>query len=170
MRKLMLLVLILVLLALGFASAALEDDDLNLCTDGTWDCDDPEDPGREVWNWLCGWYWANYNASLIDEVPDWCQPEIIEVTESLVAQAYCQVYSEYTDRTANGAGGDLVVEITGGDGPFTIMGTGTDLPMIGVDLGTYVLSGPGPWTGVTVTELGGDFESINLGDFNCNPT
>lgn len=62
---------------------------------------------------------------------------------------------------------NLVVNITAGDGPFNITGTGPGLPVNGVPAGSHPLTGPGTWTGVTVTETTGDFETTNLGNFNC---
>ena len=76
MRKFIVLwaVLILVLLAMVFIIVAQDDDGPNYCTDGTWYCPDPEHPGRESWNWSCGWYLAHYEADLISKglVPSWC--------------------------------------------------------------------------------------------------
>lgn len=62
-------------------------------------------------------------------------------------------------------GDNLVVTITAGDGPFNITGTGPGLPLSGVAAGVHTLTGPGTWTGVTVTETTGDEESENLGDY-----
>lgn len=62
---------------------------------------------------------------------------------------------------------NLDITITTGDGPYNITGTGTGLPLNGVAAGTYNLTGPASWTGVTVTETDGDLESIVFGDFNC---
>ena len=67
----------------------------------------------------------------------------------------------------DGVTGDLVVDVTGGDGPFDITGTGPDLPLSGVSAGTHTMTGPGPWLGVTITETTGDLESLLLGDFTC---
>lgn len=56
----------------------------------------------------------------------------------------------------------LIVRVTSGDGPIQITGTGPHLPAL-VDASplpaTIALAGPGPWTGVTATELGGDHQS-----------
>lgn len=54
-----------------------------------------------------------------------------------------------------------------GDGPFDVTGTGPDLPGVAPSIGWYDLIGPGDWTGVTVTEQGGDLETLALGDFSC---
>ncbi len=62
---------------------------------------------------------------------------------------------------------NLNVTITAGDTPFNVTGTGPGLPLNGVTAGTFPLTGPGSWTGVTVTEVGGNGQSTNLGDFNC---
>ncbi|HRF99107.1 MAG TPA: hypothetical protein PLZ51_28040, partial [Aggregatilineales bacterium] len=56
------------------------------------------------------------------------------------------------------------------DANFTIAGTGPGLPIINYGGGTQVLTGPSSWTGVTITELGGDGQVANLGDFNCVAT
>ncbi|MBN1122833.1 MAG: leucine-rich repeat domain-containing protein [Anaerolineae bacterium] len=63
---------------------------------------------------------------------------------------------------------DLEVRIDQGDGPFSITGTGSQLPILGsaLRIDTPALDGPGTWTGVTVTEEGGA-ETINFGDFEC---
>ncbi|MBN1310768.1 MAG: DUF11 domain-containing protein [Anaerolineae bacterium] len=92
--------------------------------------------------------------------------------------------AEAQDRTgwtaAYGCGGKLVasaacngavleVTIDQGDGPFDITGTGGNgLPMIGVGAGTFSLVGPGTWTGLTVTEIGGNGEQFHLGDVTCS--
>jgi hypothetical protein len=62
---------------------------------------------------------------------------------------------------------NLQVSITTGDAPFDITGTGPGLPLSGVAAGTQTLTGPGSWTGVTVTETAGDAQSAVLGDFTC---
>jgi hypothetical protein len=67
-------------------------------------------------------------------------------------------------------GDNLEVTITAGDADFDIAGTGAGLPSAGVALGTTAFTGPGTWTGVTVTENGGDGESLALGDFTCSTT
>ena len=69
--------------------------------------------------------------------------------------------------SCDAATGNLVVDITAGDGPFDITGTGPGLPLLNVSAGTYTLTGPGTWTGVTVTETAGDLEGLLLGDFDC---
>lgn len=78
-------------------------------------------------------------------------------TNLLAATAICQA-------------DNLVVTITAGDTPFNITGTGAGLPQNGVMTGSYTLTGPGSWTGVTVTEAGGNGQTLNLGDFNCVTT
>ncbi|MCL4253729.1 MAG: hypothetical protein KJ043_08120, partial [Anaerolineae bacterium] len=64
-------------------------------------------------------------------------------------------------------GDDLVVTIVSGDTPFNINGSGAGLPLSGVATGSYTLTGPNVWTGVSVVEVGGDTQSINFGDFTC---
>ena len=63
--------------------------------------------------------------------------------------------------------GNLDVTISNGDTPFDIIGSGPGLPQNGVIAGTYTLTGPGSWTHVTVTEVGGNGQSIHLGNFAC---
>lgn len=62
--------------------------------------------------------------------------------------------------------GSLLLNIVTGDGPFNITGTGGGLPLNGVGIGQYSLTG-GTWTGVTVAETTGDMQSTNLGDYIC---
>ncbi len=67
-------------------------------------------------------------------------------------------------------GDNLDVTITAGNAPFNITGTsGPGLPLNGVGTGTYTLTGPDTWTGVTVNETTGDTETSTLGDFTCPP-
>jgi uncharacterized repeat protein (TIGR01451 family) len=65
---------------------------------------------------------------------------------------------------------DLEIRILGGDDPFDVTGTGTQLPILGTGLmiNDPALEGPGEWTGVTISETAGDGESINFGDFDCD--
>ncbi|MBN1122834.1 MAG: hypothetical protein JXJ17_17290 [Anaerolineae bacterium] len=64
---------------------------------------------------------------------------------------------------------DLEIRILEGDGPFDVTGTGTQLPILGTGLmiNDPALDGPGEWTGVTISETGGDLETIAFGDFDC---
>lgn len=65
-------------------------------------------------------------------------------------------------------GPDLVVDIVEGDGPFDITASnGINVPVTGVSVGQIVITGPGKWDNVTITETGGDLESTNLGTFKC---
>jgi hypothetical protein len=64
-------------------------------------------------------------------------------------------------------GNDLVVTITGGDGPFNLMGTGIGLPMTNVVANTYTFTGPSTWTGVAVAETAGDMQATPTADFTC---
>jgi uncharacterized repeat protein (TIGR01451 family) len=67
--------------------------------------------------------------------------------------------------------GNLDVTIDQGDGPFDVTGvSGSSLPLSGVGIGTVSLVGPNTWTGLTITELGGDGEQLLLGDFTCSPS
>ena len=79
MRKFILVfTLILFVLIVGTVVLA-EDEGPSLCTDGTWDCADPDDPAREAWNWACGWYWGHFIDGQISEVPDWCKVDVEEL-------------------------------------------------------------------------------------------
>ena len=89
---------------------------------------------------------------------------------------YLCFYSYTLDVTAHNplvttvgcVGNDLVVDIAIGDGPFNITATrGGSMPLSGVSEGSHSFSGPDWWQNVTVTETGGDVQSINYGDFNC---
>jgi hypothetical protein len=71
--------------------------------------------------------------------------------------------------TAACNGDDLEVNITAGDNPFVIWGTGPNLPQFGVGVGITTLPGPSSWTGVTVDESAGDLERAILGNFTCPP-
>lgn len=63
---------------------------------------------------------------------------------------------------------NLDVTISGGDGPFDISASaGINTPVLGVGIGTTTINGPEKWDNVTVTESGGDLESINVGTFKC---
>ncbi|MCI0708545.1 MAG: hypothetical protein L0154_00110 [Chloroflexi bacterium] len=65
---------------------------------------------------------------------------------------------------------NLAVTITSGDGPFDITASaGINTPVNGVSVGTTTINGPERWDDLTVTEQGGDGESINLGQFKCRP-
>ncbi|MBZ0315038.1 MAG: hypothetical protein K8L91_01375 [Anaerolineae bacterium] len=64
-------------------------------------------------------------------------------------------------------GQHLQVNITAGDFPILIQGTGTDLPRTVNVPGMQYLVGPGAWTGLTLTELSGDGEVLALPDVTC---
>jgi hypothetical protein len=64
-------------------------------------------------------------------------------------------------------GNNLRITIVGGDANFDITGTGAMLPQSGVAAGTYTLTGPASWTGVTVTELTGDLQTNVIGAMTC---
>ncbi|PJF29491.1 MAG: hypothetical protein CUN52_08130 [Phototrophicales bacterium] len=68
--------------------------------------------------------------------------------------------------TAVCVGNDLQVTISAGDANFDITGTGAGLPVTNVGFGTHTLTGPSTWI-VSVIELGGDIETLNLGTFSC---
>jgi rare lipoprotein A (peptidoglycan hydrolase) len=68
--------------------------------------------------------------------------------------------------------GTLEIDLDNGDGPFNISGTGPGLPLSNVPITTSianmtVLNGPGPWSGIIITETGGDGQSMNMGSYNC---
>lgn len=63
-------------------------------------------------------------------------------------------------------GNNLQVTIGAGDANFDITGTGAGLPVTNVGFGTHTLTGPSTWT-VSVTELSGDTQTLNLGTFTC---
>ncbi|HRF97669.1 MAG TPA: hypothetical protein PLZ51_20825, partial [Aggregatilineales bacterium] len=66
-------------------------------------------------------------------------------------------------------GDDLQVTITAGDGNFVISAdSGTLHPS--APIATHTFTGPRNETNLTVRELGGNVESMNLGDFNCFAT
>ncbi|MCI0712317.1 MAG: hypothetical protein L0154_19340 [Chloroflexi bacterium] len=63
---------------------------------------------------------------------------------------------------------NLAVTISAGDGPFNITASaGVNTPVNGVGVGTTTINGPEKWDNLTVTETGGNGESINLGQFKC---
>ena len=66
--------------------------------------------------------------------------------------------------------GNLSIAVPSGDANFSITGTGEGLPT--TITGTSIINadniGPNVWTGVSITELGGDNESLLLGNFTCN--
>ena len=62
---------------------------------------------------------------------------------------------------------NLLVLINAGDGNFNITGSGANLPLMDVPFGSYTILGMGPWSDVTITELLGDRESLNIGGITC---
>ena len=75
--------------------------------------------------------------------------------------------------TATCSGPDLNVTITAGDPNFDISANDPSPALQAqnnIPAGTHTLTssgGYGTWTGITVTELGGDTETINLADVTC---
>ncbi len=70
--------------------------------------------------------------------------------------------------TCNGE--QLEITISSGEAPFTITATaGINMPVLGVNLGTTVITGPEKWDNVRVVETSGNFEEVSLGTFKCNP-
>lgn len=70
--------------------------------------------------------------------------------------------------TCNGE--QLEITITSGEAPFNIMATaGINMPVLGVNLGTTVITGPEKWDNVRVVETSGNFEEASLGTFKCRP-
>lgn len=77
------------------------------------------------------------------------------------------IASDTLTSNASCNGTNLSLNITDGDGPYNITGTGLGLPTTRPAEGTVSLSGPGVWSNVAVTEIGGDGETVNLGTFSC---
>jgi hypothetical protein len=69
--------------------------------------------------------------------------------------------------SASCVGADLQILINAGDPLFSIIADSGTLSAAG-GLGSYTYVGPITETNVTVTEFGGDMQTINLGDFNCS--
>lgn len=166
MRRVVYVSMLVAFLCLSVPVVAQDDGGPSLCTNGSWYCPDPNDPWREVWNWTCGWWYGHVYAGFFPDVPEWCGGATPTsslppggptppVTATLAASTACE------------PSGVLDVIITSGDGSFSITGSGPDMPQNGVGIGTHFFYGPGTWTGVTVTELGGDGESLVLGDISC---
>jgi adhesin/invasin len=66
---------------------------------------------------------------------------------------------------------NLVVTIISGSGNFDITATyGVGMPLANVPLGAYTFPGPETWLDITVTELGGDLESLLIGNVSCDAT
>ena len=70
---LMLLLLVSVLVVLADEDSNDKPDDYSLCDD-VWYCPDPDNPEREEWNWVCGFYLGQLlvGRTAPDEVPEWC--------------------------------------------------------------------------------------------------
>ncbi|MCI0708851.1 MAG: hypothetical protein L0154_01700 [Chloroflexi bacterium] len=65
---------------------------------------------------------------------------------------------------------NLVVTILNGDAPFEISASaGVNVPVMVFAAGPVTINGPEKWDDLTVTELSGNLESINLGQFKCRP-
>lgn len=83
---------------------------------------------------------------------------LVNTTDTLSASAACDVNA------------DLSITIASGDANFSITGTGAGLPT--TVTGSTILNddnvGPNSWSGVTITELGGNGESFTIGDVTCN--
>lgn len=103
--------------------------------------------------------WTLYGAEYAGDDPGQLTWEIVITDDynpvTLSASAICNV-------------NNLAVTVNAGDTPVNITGTGPGLPLNGVGVGTHPLTGPGTWTGVTVTETAGDAQSVVLGDFTCS--
>ncbi|MCL4253081.1 MAG: hypothetical protein KJ043_04805 [Anaerolineae bacterium] len=65
------------------------------------------------------------------------------------------------------SGDSAVFTINTGDANFSITGTGAGLPISPAAAGLYGLVGPDTWTNITITELTGDRESVNIGGITC---
>lgn len=64
-------------------------------------------------------------------------------------------------------GDSAVFTINAGDANFSITGTGLGLPITPAAAGLYGLVGPGAWVDITITELRGDRQSLNIGGIRC---
>ena len=73
--------------------------------------------------------------------------------EDLMAYAVCD-------------GDDLEINITGGDLSIDVYESGAYVGTADA-LGKWYILGPGVFNDVTLMELGGDMQSLNLGSFNC---
>lgn len=90
------------------------------------------------------------------------QAEKPPIEKSSLSQGFTNLAG---DSTCNGQ--HLQVNITAGDFPILIDGTGTDLPRTVNAPGMQYLVGPGSWTGLTLTEQSGDGEVLALPDVTC---
>ncbi len=68
------------------------------------------------------------------------------------------------------SGDSAVFEILAGDGDFSITGMGAGLPISPAAAGLYGLVGPDTWMNITITELRGDRQSVNIGGIICPNT
>ena len=62
---------------------------------------------------------------------------------------------------------NLEVEITQGDAPFDLTGSGPGLPANGLGVGITTLPGPGVWSDLTLREVSSDYEIRQLGELGC---
>lgn len=74
--------------------------------------------------------------------------------------------SSALNASATCVGDNLQVSILSGDPAFTVYADSGTL-LTTVPLGTYTIAGPNTWTNLTVIELMGDMQVLNLGDITC---
>lgn len=66
---------------------------------------------------------------------------------------------------------NMLVNIFSGQAPFEVTASSPSInvPQIFGTLGVFQINGPDKWDDLTVTETGGDGESVNLGTVRCRP-
>jgi predicted outer membrane repeat protein len=74
--------------------------------------------------------------------------------------------SNVLNAVATCVGDNLQVSILSGDPAFTVYADSGTL-FVSVPLGTYTAPGPNTWTNLTVLELMGDMQVLNLGNITC---
>lgn len=83
----------------------------------------------------------------------------------LIGSITCPV-SDVLNAVATCVGDNLQVSILSGDPAFTVYADSGTL-FVSVPLGTYTAPGPNTWTNLTVIELMGDTQVLNLGNITC---
>jgi hypothetical protein len=100
----------------------------------------------------------------------WTGVTVIETTGNTQSVALgnfnCAAATNPLAATAACSSNNLQVNITSGDAPFNITGSGNGFPNNGVGIGTTFYGGPGSWT-VSVRETTGNLQILNLGGFTC---
>ena len=133
-------------------------------------------PGTSYWivlsvldSTICPGYWSEgttpagiftYSTAVqvINGTPVTRPPLDVEIDadtagEDLVAYAVC-------------SGDDLEINTNGGDLPMDVYANGAYVGTADA-LGQWYITGPGAFNDVTLMELSGDMENLNLGSFNC---